>query len=101
MDKRAEFHGILEQILGSKKVYYQPPESVKMSYPAIRYSRSDIQNTFANDNVYMQKTAYEVIVIDPDPDSEIVKKVSKLPTARYQRHYTSDNLNHDVFNIFY
>ena len=31
----------LEDLLGSKHVYYQPPENLKMEYPAIRYSKSD------------------------------------------------------------
>ena len=72
-----------------------------MKYPAIKYSRDDIQNTFANNNVYMQQYAYEITVIDEDPDSEIVDKISKLPTARFERHYTSDDLNHDIYKIIF
>lgn len=101
MEKRLELHEVLCELLGSRNVYYQPPESVKMKYPAIVYSRSDIRNTFANDSVYKQARAYDVIVIDPDPDSEIVVKVSQLPSCRFDRHYTSDNLNHDVFTLYY
>lgn len=82
-------------------VYYQPPESIKMNYPAIRYTRSDIRNTFATDNVYKQSHFYEVTVIDYDPDSVIVEKISKLPKVRFNRHYTSEGLNHDVFTIYY
>lgn len=101
MDRRLEFHEILANILGSRNVYFQPPESKRMSYPCIRYERDDIQNDFADNNVYRQKIAYSVTVIDEDPDSEIVFDVSKLPTARFERHYVADNLNHDVFHIFY
>ena len=99
--RRLELHELLAELLGSRNVYYQPPESVRMKYPAIKYSRDDIQNTFANNNVYMQQYAYEITVIDEDPDSEIVNKISKLPTARFERHFTSDDLNHDVYQIFY
>ena len=76
MEKRIELHEIFCNILETRNVYYQPPESVKMKYPAIVYSRSDINNTFADDKVYIQSNAYEVTVIDEDPDSEIVKKIS-------------------------
>ena len=86
MFSRIELQDELEKLLGSKNVYYQPPESVKMDYPAIVYHRSDIDNDFADDN---------------NPDSEIVEAVSKLPNCRYDRHYTADNLNHDVFTIYY
>lgn len=101
MEKRLELQKIFEQILGSRHVYFQPPESIKMEYPAIVYSCSDIINRYANNNVYMQDISYEVTVIDYDPDSEIVKKVSKLPYCRFDRHYTSDKLNHDTFTIYF
>lgn len=101
MASRLDLQTMLEEILGSRNVYYQPPASIKMLYPAIVYSRNDILNTFADDAVYKQDTAYIVTVVDEDPDSEIVDKVSKLPKCRYNRHYESDNLNHDVFVLYY
>lgn len=101
MHRREELHEILCEALGSRNVYFQPPESIKMQYPAIVYSRDDIDNNFANNSVYMQSLAYSVIVIDSDPDSEAVDRVSKLPRCQYDRHYKSDNLNHDVFTIYY
>lgn len=101
MASRLQLQTELEELLGSRNVYYQPPASVRMKYPAIVYSRNNIENRHANDNVYMQSHSYELIVIDEDPDSEIVEKVSKLPTCRFNRHYTADNLNHDAFTIYY
>lgn len=101
MFSRIELQDELEKLLGSKNVYYQPPESVKMQYPAIVYRRSDIENDFADDLVYRKSHFYELIVIDKNPDSEVVEAVSKLPTCRYDRHYTANNLNHDVFTIYY
>lgn len=92
---------MLEDILGSRNVYYQPPSSIKLNYPAIIYSRSDIPNRFADDKVYKQDRVYELTVIDYNPDSEIVSKVSQLPMCRFSRHFTSDNLNHDVFILYY
>lgn len=98
---RLKLHEELCAILGSRNVYYQPPESIKMRYPAIVYKRSGIDNAFADNDVYMQSRSYEVIVIDEDPDSEIVDKVSRLQTCRFNRHYAADNLNHDVFTLYY
>ena len=97
MPSRLELQTLLEEILGSRNVYFQPPGSVKMKYPAIVYGLEDIKNTFANDRVYLSKRKYLITVIDEDPDSEIVEKVSQLPTCRFNRHFESDNLNHDVF----
>ena len=101
MDRRLALHEILCRILGSRNVYFQPPASVKLKYPCIMYSRDDIQNTSADDITYKQSHFYQIIVMDYDPDSEIVHKVSRLPMCIYDRHYASDNLNHDVFTICY
>lgn len=101
MASRLNLQTMLEKLLGSRNVYYQPPESVKMSYPAIVYSRYNIDNAFADNQVYMQAHLYQLTVIDEDPDSEIVEKISALPTCRFDRHFEKDNLNHDVFTINY
>lgn len=101
MANRLDLQAELEELLRSRNVYFQPPASVRINYPAIVYTRSDIDNTFADDSVYMQSHFYEVTVIDEDPDSKIVDAVSKLPTCRFSRHFTSENLNHDTFIIYY
>lgn len=101
MANRLDLQAELEELLGSRNVYFQPPASVRINYPAIVYTRSDIDNTFADDSVYIQSHFYEVTVIDEDPDSKIVDAVSKLPTCQFSRHFTSENLNHDTFIIYY
>lgn len=101
MSTRLELHEILCDCLGSRSVYFQPPESIKMQYPAIVYSRDDIENEHANNGVYMQSAAYNIIVIDADPDSEVVTKVSQLPMCTFDRHYAADNLNHDSFTLYF
>lgn len=101
MPSRLDLQTFLENLLGSRNVYYQPPESIKMSYPAIVYERDNIRNDFANNFVYMQSHSYQITVIDYDPDSEIVKRVSALPMCSFSRHFVSDNLNHDVFRLYY
>lgn len=98
---RVDFHAILEKAAGNTNVYFQPPANIKMKYPAIVYEREDIQNNFADDLVYTQASSYKVTVMDKNPDSEIVKRISQLPTARFVQPFTSDNLYHDVFIIFY
>ena len=101
MGKRLDLDAKFEELLGSNEVYFQPPASVKMQYPAIVYRRYNINNEHADDEVYMQSLEYEAIVIDRDPDSEIVMKVSRLPRCRHERHYTADGLNHDAFKLIY
>lgn len=84
------------------QVYFQPPESVKMTYPAIRYSIDGLTNNFANGQVYNQSWHYKVTVIDKKPTSIIAQKVSKLPTVQMVgAPYVVDNLYHYVFRIYY
>lgn len=88
-----------EQLLESRNVYYNPPASVRMSYPAIVFKRSKITNRFANNLVYKQSHGYEVTVITEDPDDPIIEKISKLPECSFDRNFVSDNLYHNVFTL--
>lgn len=101
MGRRADLHEILCGIVGSRNVYFQPPETIKMVYPCVVYGRSGIDTKFANDLPYGHVNEYTITVIDRDPDSLIPSKISDIPTCRFDRHFTSDNLNHDVFRIYY
>lgn len=107
MDNRTELHNVLSSILnmresdGDDHVYYQPPASKKMRYPAIVYSRTGMDVKRANNMVYSLTPRYEVIVIDKNPDSKYVEMVAMLSMCRFVRHYEADNLNHDVFEIYH
>lgn len=101
MASRLELQTKLESLLGSRNVYYQPPENLKMEYPAIRYSKSNIGSRYADDIKYSTRTRYEIIVIDNRPDNEVIQKILELPYSSFDRHYKSDNLNHDVISLYY
>ncbi len=101
MDRRAELGKIFREILGNGNVYFQPPSNTQMRYPAIRYARSGMAFKHADNGKYNRRIHYTVTVIDSDPDSEIVNQVSMLPYCYFDRHYVQDNLNHDVFEIYF
>lgn len=101
MGTRLQLQTILETILGSDNVYFQPPESLKMRYPCIVYKLSKVNTIFANDNPYKNKKMYNVTVIDQNPDSQIPDLVGKLSMCIFDRTYVSDNLNHTVYNLYY
>lgn len=101
MPGRLELHEILCGILGSRNVYFQPPESVKLQYPCIVYARSQIDTKFADNQPYVRKKRYSVTVIDKNPDSGVPDKIGALPMCVFDRHFTADNLNHDVFRLYF
>lgn len=101
-DRRLMLDDILRtQILGSDNVYFQPPESVKMSYPAIRYELSRIDLQYADDRPYMSAKRYSVTIIDKNPDSFLPDLITALPFCSFNRFYTADNLNHWVFDLYF
>lgn len=101
MARRIDLQTTLEKFLGSRNVYYQPPETIKMEYPAIVYSKSNIRSRFANDAAYSYLIRYEVIVIDRRPDNLVIDKLLTLPYCTHDRTYKADNLNHDVLTVYY
>ena len=101
MADRVELQSLLEELLGSKNVYYRAPEGIKMSYPAIKYSKSTIRKDYANDRAYSMRDCYQLIVIAKLPDHPVIKKLLELPYCSYDRYYVADNLNHDVLTIYY
>jgi hypothetical protein len=101
MDRRLQLQALLEGVLESTNVYFQPPANVQMQYPCIVYSRDSSETKFASNIPYRYTKRYQVTVIDLDPDSGIPDKVAMLPSCAFDRFFTADNLNHDVFNIFF
>lgn len=100
MRPRTELHQILVS-LGIGNVYFQPPESTSMSYPCIRYERSDILARNADNFPYGTNVKYTLILIGKDPDNDWLETILNLPHCSYDRHYVASNLHHDVFTIFF
>lgn len=102
MASRTELHDELIDILGAKNVYYNPPETVKMEYPAIRYSLSGIDHLRANNKIYKNTNQYLVIVIDEDADSEIHNRILEhFPMCSFGHPYVADNLYHFPLTLYY
>lgn len=101
MNRRLELHQILVSILGSNNVYFQPPESIKINYPAIVYRRNSVAPKFADNELYSKMVRYSVTVIDGNPDSDIPNEIDKLQLCSRNNSFQSDGLNHDVFTIYY
>jgi hypothetical protein len=101
MASRLDLHNKLIELMGNKNVYYQPPESLKIQYPAIIYRKSNISSNHADNMKYSNFTRYEIIVLDKHVDNEVIQKILELPLSSFDRHYTANNLNHDVINLYF
>jgi len=102
MASRLELHEKFCEVLGSRNVYFQTPESVKMSYDAIRYQLGGKDLKRANNKIYNYTNRYEGVVITRDPDTTIPDKLlAHFEMCSFGRPYTADNLNHYPFTIYY
>lgn len=101
MGQRLELQAILEAIPGVSAVYFQPPPSVEMLYPAIVYQRDYAASAFAGNLPYRHTKRYQVTVIDQDPDSGIPDHIAALPMSSFSRFYVADQLNHDVYSVYF
>jgi hypothetical protein len=99
MGQRLQLHQILETFV--ENVYFQPPTNIKLRYPCIIYKRDFAETKFADDIPYNHTLRYMVTVIDRNPDSDIPGKVASMPMSLFNRFYTADDLNHDVYNVFF
>lgn len=105
---RLQLHDILVGIMKdvdpsyeSGHVYFQPPSTIKMNYPCIVYERNTADTQFADNSPYIYHVRYQIMVIDRNPDSPIPDKIAALPMCTADRHYVSDNLNHDIYNLYF
>lgn len=101
MGTRQDLQNRFEEILGSKYVYFQPPESIKLKYPCIIYSLADIYTRNADDMHYSMQKVYTVSVISRDPDNTIAETILEMPKTRFDRRYVADNLYHDILTLYY
>lgn len=98
---RLDFQTKLEEFLGSRNVYFQPPEGFKIKCPCIVYNLSTKTSVNANNSKYLDHKRYSVTIIDEDPDSKLPDDLYKFEYCYFDRFFTSDNLNHWVFDIYF
>lgn len=99
MAPRLQLHELL--LTFTDNVYFQPPTNTEIKYPCIVYQRNYALTAFADDIAYRHTKRYQITVIDQDPDSPIPDMVAEMPMSAFNRFYTAENLNHDVFNVFF
>ena len=104
----------LKDLLGTDEVYFQPSYNAGIDgdepyiftgieYPCFIMERTTAYQPNANDKTYLFRPGYQVTYINRDePDPEMLKAVMEhFQLCRYERHFVSDNLHHDVFMIYY
>ena len=99
---RIELQTKLETVLGTRNVYFQPPESLKINYPAFVYELADIMTDKANNKKYIRNTRYTLTLIHKNPDNELKDTIlDEFKFISFDRFFAKDGLNHYVYDLYF
>lgn len=101
MGTRLELHNKLCELIDSTNVYFQPPASIKMKYPAIVYELDRVYGPKADDRLYLKHRRYAVKYISRDADNEVIDAILEWPYCSFDRRFVIDNLYHDCFDLYF
>ena len=91
---------MLRQAVQHDRVYFQPPENLKIVYPAIVFHLSKIEIDRASDVPYKGAKEYSVTLITKDPEPDVIDEILKIPYSSLDTTYISDGMNHFVFTVY-
>lgn len=109
MGTRHKLHAELKQLLGTSELtgdaarcYFQPPESIKMSYPCFVYDRARSDNIRADNLIYRRVHHYELTYLTHDPDDPMIDGLEDhFKMCRFSRHNRAKGLNHYHYDLYY
>lgn len=82
-------------------IYFTPPDSVALKYPACVVTREDIEILKANNNIYNVNVAYKVVYISKEEGDDIFLKVMNLFNhSTFRTEYKYNGLYHKVFVVY-
>lgn len=82
-------------------VYITPPAGKAMVYPCILINRGTGDTKFADNTPFRHQKRYELTAIDEESDSPLYDLLASLPRSIHNRSFPAENLNHDVFTLFF
>lgn len=100
MNSRLDLHEELLTFIPN--VYFQPPSNIRMIHPCIVYEKESKFKNFGNDNIYIDKQAYSITVIEKTPESNLADNIEKhFQYCKINQYYTFENLCHVKLSLYY
>lgn len=98
---RVELQDALEDFMGSRNVYFRPPESVKLKYPCIIYNVRSGDSQYADNSTYIFHRSYDIQIIHKEADTDLIERfVFTFPKAKFDSSFAVDNLIHENFILY-
>lgn len=101
--RREDLHEILCELLGSRYVYYQPPDNVLMHYPCIVYHPNPSEDRYADNTRYIVSYSYNVQIIANNPEFALFDSFPDnfMYCTENAPRFEKDNLNHVNYKLYY
>lgn len=100
-DRRLKLSHKLHEIFDHPdNIYFDPPESKKLSFPAIVYFRRRVDTVRADNKSYMLYDRYQITFIHKDGDNGFIEKLLELPYCTHDDEFKKNDMYHDVFTIY-
>lgn len=100
--RRRKLQNELESVLGNKNVYFQPPESIKLQYPAIVYEVSAPDIKRADNRIYSYTNKFNLKYIRKNGNDDVPRKILETFSLCSENDtYIYDNLYHTIFGLYY
>lgn len=102
MASRIELNNKFKSLIRNDNVYFQPPESIKINYPAIIYDLARNESIIADNFSYKITKCYDVTIIFKDPEFNLSQiLLENFSNCTHIRRYVSDGLYHDILRLYY
>lgn len=98
LDRRAKLSEKLHEIC--ENVYFEPPESQKLVFPAIVYNRMAVNTVRADNKLYLTYDRYQVTYIHKKADDTTVERILELPMTEEDREFKQNDMYHNVFTVY-
>lgn len=100
MKTRAEIQELLEDVLGSNNVYFQPPTNTSIKYPCIVYEFKRFNIQPADNKPYVVSGRWEIHHMYKNPKHDLKEKfVFGVPFCRFDRRIVTDGVYNDYYVI--
>lgn len=97
--KRIDLQRYLESLVGKGRVYFEPPETLKIQYPCIVYNLSRFDPVSADNLSYTVHQDYDVQYITREPEPDIPLKLAYSKRFRAGQHFVSDGMHHFNYSV--
>lgn len=102
MKTREELQAHLEELLGSRNVYFQPATNTKINYPCIVYRLEEYADKYADNKRYISFKKYIITHIYHKYSSNLHEQFrNSFMFLDGPKPAVADGLYHDVYTLYY